>query len=105
MGPDRERRLQLTLSQNLESIVQPLDEAALQQEFGVTASAGSNFARSRRLTTANRFLKMFVNPRLGSRRWSGIWPPSKPGRIREPARDRCPFAPRVAVLPWPEPIP
>lgn len=48
---------------------------------------------------------MFVNPRFGSRRCSGIWPPSKPGLIREPARDRWPFEPRVAVFPCPEPMP
>src|SRR6202008_9244 len=58
-----------------------------------------------RLTTLYSVRKMFVNPRLGRRRCSGIWPPSKP-RIRlEPEREPCPLCPRVDVLPCPEPIP
>src|SRR5271157_228592 len=48
---------------------------------------------------------MFVNPRLGSRRCSGIWPPSKPRFWPNPVPARCPFEPRVAVLPCPEPMP
>src|SRR5271154_1202654 len=48
---------------------------------------------------------MLVKPRLGRRRCSGIWPPSKP-RIRlEPEREPWPLWPRVEVLPMPEPIP
>jgi hypothetical protein len=48
---------------------------------------------------------MFVNPRYGKRRCSGIWPPSKP-RIRlEPERDPWPLCPRVDVFPCPEPMP
>src|ERR1035437_1515054 len=48
---------------------------------------------------------MFVNPRLGRRRCSGIWPPSKPRFWPNPVPARCPLEPRVAVLPCPEPIP
>src|SRR5215467_4216911 len=48
---------------------------------------------------------MFLKPRLGRRRWSGIWPPSKPRIMREPLRERCPLCPRAEVLPIPDPIP
>src|SRR5918993_2035011 len=45
-----------------------------------------------------------VKPRFGRRRWSGIWPPSKP-LIDTPVRAFWPFTPRPAVLPLPEPMP
>src|SRR5918994_1577320 len=45
-----------------------------------------------------------VKPRFGKRRWSGIWPPSKP-LIETPVRAFWPFTPRPAVLPLPEPMP
>src|SRR5438067_7619553 len=47
---------------------------------------------------------MLLKPRLGSRRCSGIWPPSKP-LIRTPERAVWPLPPRPAVLPLPEPMP
>src|SRR3954454_24314140 len=47
---------------------------------------------------------MLLKPRFGSRRWSGIWPPSKPAMLT-PERDLAPFWPRPAVLPRPEPMP
>src|SRR5580658_6803658 len=53
----------------------------------------------------NSLRKILVKPRLGMRRCSGIWPPSKPRIMREPVRERCPLCPRVDVLPMPEPIP
>src|ERR1700730_2330276 len=43
-------------------------------------------------------------PRLGRRRCSGIWPPSKP-LMRTPERAVWPLPPRPAVLPLPEPMP
>ncbi len=46
-----------------------------------------------------------LKPRLGSRRWMGIWPPSKPILPRPPVRARWPLWPRPAVLPRPEPMP
>src|SRR5271155_6013019 len=58
-----------------------------------------------RFTTVYSVRKILVKPRFGSRRCSGIWPPSNPRIIREPERDRCPLCPRVEVLPIPEPIP
>src|SRR5436305_1534451 len=58
-----------------------------------------------RLMTEYSVRKMLVKPRLGKRRWSGIWPPSKPRIMWEPERERWPLWPRVEVLPMPEPIP
>ena len=68
---------------------------------------GSNFAsRSSRLTIAKNFLKApLTNPRLGTRRASGIWPPSKIGLSLNPWREEWPLCPLVEVLPCPEPIP
>src|SRR2546425_8260233 len=48
---------------------------------------------------------MLVKPRLGSRRCRGICPPSNPILDEYPERDFCPFSPRPAVLPSPEPGP
>src|ERR1700728_3701008 len=45
-----------------------------------------------------------VKPRLGSRRCSGIWPPSKP-LMRTPERAVWPLPPRPDCLPLPEPMP
>src|SRR5437764_10484329 len=47
---------------------------------------------------------MLLKPRFGSRRCSGIWPPSKPLR-RTPDRAVWPLPPRPADLPLPEPMP
>src|SRR5712692_7918659 len=47
---------------------------------------------------------VFLKPRFGSRRWSGIWPPSKP-LMRTPERAVSPLPPRPPVLPVPEPMP
>src|SRR5262245_32592926 len=46
----------------------------------------------------------FLKPRFGSRRWSGIWPPSNP-LMRTPDRAVWPLPPRPPVLPVPEPMP
>src|ERR1700722_17585381 len=45
-----------------------------------------------------------LKPRLGRRRCSGIWPPSKP-LIRTPERAVWPLPPRPDCLPLPEPMP
>src|SRR5271170_4674600 len=58
-----------------------------------------------KLMTVYSTRKMLVKPRLGRRRCSGIWPPSKPRMRLEPERDPWPLWPRVEVLPMPEPIP
>src|SRR5215210_3457273 len=57
-----------------------------------------------RLISANSSRKMLLNPRFGSRRCSGIWPPSNP-LIRTPERAVWPLPPRPPVLPLPEPMP
>ena len=41
---------------------------------------------------ANCFLKILVKPRLGKRRCSGIWPPSKPRFWPKPVPARWPLA-------------
>src|SRR6185436_845447 len=46
---------------------------------------------------------MLTKPRFGSRRSSGICPPSNP--MATLCRARCPLVPRPAVLPRPEPSP
>src|SRR5579875_69932 len=67
--------------------------------------AAASAAMRSRFTIVYSVRKILVKPRLGRRRCSGIWPPSKP-RIRlEPERDPWPLWPRVEVLPMPEPMP
>src|ERR1051325_4217943 len=83
----------------------PLTRPAWRSAPSSTVAPLSKRSRSARFTTAKSFLKMFVKPRFGRRRWSGIWPPSKPRMREKPERDFCPFSPRAAVLPWPEPGP
>src|ERR1700759_3760095 len=57
-----------------------------------------------RLISANSTRNMLLKPRLGRRRWIGIWAPSKP-LMRTPERAVWPLPPRPAVLPLPEPMP
>src|SRR5271163_2427542 len=73
--------------------------------FSTVNSVSPSSAIRSRLTTVYSVRKILVNPRLGKRRCSGIWPPSKPRIMREPERERCPLCPRAEVLPMPEPIP
>src|SRR6266545_3497979 len=62
-------------------------------------------ARSESRTCAVSSFARDTNPRLGNRRCSGIWPPSKPTLWKPPERDFWPLWPRPAVLPRPEPGP
>src|SRR5262247_502478 len=57
-----------------------------------------------RLISLNALRNGLLNPRLGSRRCSGICPPSKP-LTATPVRAFWPLTPRPAVLPLPEPMP
>src|SRR5262245_60824942 len=57
-----------------------------------------------RLTSAYSLRNGLLKPRLGRRRKSGIWPPSKP-LMATPERPFWPLPPRPAVLPLPEPMP
>src|SRR5687768_16978554 len=59
----------------------------------------------RRFTVWAVTLNGLVKPRLGSRRYIGIWPPSKPGLVLPPARALDPLWPLPEVLPSPEPTP
>src|SRR5262249_8762890 len=64
-----------------------------------------SLSRSDRRTSAVSFRRE-TNPCFGSRRCSGICPPSKPTLWYPPARDFWPLWPRPAVLPWhPNPRP
>ena len=67
----------------------------------------STIADSRlRLMGSNAFRLRFVKPNLGTRRWSGIWPPSNHVGTPPPERDFWPLWPRpTGWLPWPEPWP
>src|SRR5205823_4191930 len=62
-------------------------------------------SRSATLTIAYSTRLGGVKPNFGSRRWSGLWPPSKPSKCMLPERAFCPLPPRPAVLPSPEPWP
>src|SRR5512135_3604163 len=75
------------------------------RDLAFTSLPPSKMARRPTFTVSVSTAKMFLKPRLGRRRWSGIWPPSKPGAWWKPERDLAPLLPRVAVLPWPEPGP
>ena len=59
---------------NLDQLESVFDKGAT-----VTVAPASNADSSwSRLTTSYSVRKMFVKPRFGTRRCSGIWPPSKP---------------------------
>src|SRR5277367_29691 len=61
-------------------------------------------ASAPRLTGAYSLRNGFQKPRLGSRRYSGNWPPSNPFSAT-PSRAFWPFTPLPEVLPLPDPIP
>jgi len=67
---------------------------------GVTTVPASNFSPSvSRFTTSYSTRNGLWNPRLGTRRCSGICPPSNPRLNLKPERDFAPLCPRPAVLP------
>src|SRR5205823_144494 len=73
---------------------------------GVTSMPASNRAAIvSRFTTSYSTRKGLWKPRFGTRRCSGIWPPSNPRLCLKPERDFAPLCPRPAVLPLPEPWP
>src|SRR3954470_3616987 len=76
-------------------------------EYSVSglSSAALTFFRSSRFTTWASTRNGLVNPRLGRRRYIGIWPPSKPGLVPPPVRALWPLWPLPEVLPRPEPGP
>src|SRR5579863_7511655 len=56
--------------------------------IGEFSNSSPKATRRSRLTMLNSLRKMLVKPRLGMRRCSGIWPPSKPRIRRIPVRER-----------------
>src|SRR5579871_4186571 len=65
----------------------------------VTSAPFGSSARSTRCTTCDSMRNGFVNPRFGTRRVSGIWPPSKCGLFPP-----WPWWPDLALMPlWPLP--
>src|SRR5262249_3663322 len=73
---------------------------------GVTTVPASNFRPSMsRFTTSYATRNGLWKPRFGTRRCSGICPPSNPRLNLNPERDFAPLCPRPAVLPWPDPWP
>ena len=70
----------------------------------VTVVPSSSLLRSAMFITVYSLAKMLVNPRLGSRRARGIWPPSKPFFLL-PLLAFWPLWPLAEVLPSPEPVP
>src|SRR5258708_7055509 len=66
-----------------------------------STSARPSVSRPPTLTSAYSIRNGLVNPRLGTGRWMGIWPPSKPMKFMLPVRAFWPLPPRPAVLPVP----
>src|SRR6266568_178533 len=73
--------------------------AALRAAGSTTPESPS---RSATCTSSSSRRWMLLNPNFGRRRWSGIWPPSKPSKCLFPERAFWPLPPRPAVLPRPE---
>ena len=112
-APDREGDLGLDLAvaQQPHAVLGAAQDAGLDQRRGVDRGLGVELAGlDRGLHAAEIDLVellgegMLLKPRLGRRRCSGIWPPSKP-LMRTPERAVWPLPPRPPVLPLPEPMP
>src|SRR5579872_111656 len=70
-----------------------------------TLCSSDNFCKASRLTLTYSTRLGFLKPTFGTRRCSGIWPPSKPTLLLLPEREPAPLWPRVDVPPRPEPVP
>src|SRR5262249_25093164 len=81
-------------------LTRPLSRSADSSTF----APALNPSRSPTLTSAVIVGNGLMNPRFGSRRWRGVWPPSKWG-LKPRVRAYWPFWPRPAVLPKPDPTP
>src|SRR6185295_17510104 len=71
----------------------------------ITVPASNRRPSVSRFTTSYSTRNGLWKPRFGTRRCSGIWPPSNPRLNRKPDRDFAPLWPRPAVFPFPEPWP
>src|SRR3954454_2796388 len=76
-------------------------------EYNVSGltSAALTFFKSTRFTTWVSTRNGLVKPRLGSRRYIGICPPSKPGLVAPPVRALWPLWPLPEGFPRPDPGP
>ena len=77
-----------TLSSRLDLPTKP---CAFSTSRSITAPCSKLASSTPRLITLYSLRSKLLNPRFGKRLNSGIWPPSKNGRIEEPVRDFCPF--------------
>src|SRR5207253_337925 len=93
MVPQALSLIQVTFTHKEQS-VEVLITPALRSTSGVMFVSPSATSLSR-LTMLYSLRKIFVKPRLGMRRCSGIWPPSNPRIMRDPLRERWPLCPRV----------
>src|SRR6185369_3736459 len=91
-----------TLTRRLPPLTRPCSRSSSRV---TTVPASNRVDNVSRLTTSYSTRKWLWNPRLGTRRCNGIWPPSKPRLNLKPERDFAPLCPRPAVLPLPEPWP
>src|SRR5215471_2771711 len=83
----------------------PFTSPTLRSAASSTELPASKRSSSPTFTTAKCFRLGALKPNFGNRRWSGLWPPSKPSKCMLPVRAFWPLPPRPAVLPRPEPWP
>src|SRR5687768_6094459 len=81
-------------------LIKPRSRSARSSTFAPALNVSSWLT----LISATTSRKIFLKPRFGRRRASGVWPPSKEG-LNVARRAYWPFWPRPAVLPSPEPTP
>ena len=115
MGVHGQLDRQLAAAQHLDRVLQRAHDAGLLQQLRGDLGAGVEPRPGSRTFTGVVCVRngpigidfLWFGPRsLPSRMYSGICPPSKPGRMLWlPDRDFWPFWPRPAVLPLPEPWP
>ena len=98
----RSRRAPSTLTRPRRPRHQPRSRSS----SGVTTVPGVERSASvSRFTTAYSTRNGLWKPRFGTRRWSGIWPPSNPRLRLKPERDLRALVAAPGLLPWPEPGP
>ena len=102
-APDRcSARSASPVAEELHRRVDRADEARRVQRRRADLGAGRPASGRRRFTGWARTLKGLVKPRLGSRRYIGICPPSNPGLVPPPVRALWPLCPLPDVLPRPD---
>ena len=103
--------LELAVAEQPHAVLGAAHQAGLDQGRGIDRRAGVELLGVDRRLDRPRLTSLQLErerwcskPRLGRRRCSGIWPPSKP-LMRTPERAVWPLPPRPPVLPAPEPMP